>query len=646
MQDTLNSNFDAEINLRKIFIILWSHKFIIIFLCAINIFFGINYALSLDKKYTSSATFKLASKSNGLSLSTDISSLASISGLGNFKSDDMLPIDEVLGREFIEGLDQVIDLRGDTFFNNFNPNHLDPGWKVFIKNLIGWQSEQLNLDEAVWQRVVRSYNENIRLELSPGGSLVVTVTHSDPNRSAKIANLIMRTIINNQTKLDKEQQDLQLEYLAQTLANALGDLEKSQSKLKNFTVENSSTPVEKFAVKTQELELLREQFNHADQIHKALAELSILIDTGSTKKSDYLKLRETFPIVDQVEFRRVLGQNEIISSWVWPKKPSVDAVLRTLFERRKRLEVELSLAQVEAANAAKSMVDYSTLKREATIAEATHTVLIERVKAQSMLAGFNPDSSRIFEFAAPPLAPSSPKTMIIIALSGLLGLFIGCIIALVVGSLRGVYYYQADLINSIHAPLNIKARTLLPARGIKLANLEINLSKRMLLSLRNIAAEIHSNQNRRILFTSLGSRLKSNDIAKIMAIYMREDNLKIALINFTTNQKIQNSQNDQISIGMFSVVQVVSKISVLQPNNQLGAIELLGQHDFQDQLEALYSKFDLIFLSADDDDAISLARASINKDVTHITATRIKRTKSEALTRLKKLTPIQGLLYE
>ena len=85
-------------------------------------------------------------------------------------------------------------------------------------------------------------------------------------------------------------------------------------------------------------------------------------------------LRQQFPIVDQVEFRRVLGQNEIISSWSWPDASSVDAVFDTLTERKNRLQSQINASQIDAERSGLALETYAKLEREAKIAEATYTV--------------------------------------------------------------------------------------------------------------------------------------------------------------------------------------------------------------------------------------------------------------------------------
>ena len=72
---------------------------------------------------------------------------------------------------------------------------------------------------------------------------------------------------------------------------------------------------------------------------------------------------------------------------------------------------------------ATSAEDLAKYTRDAKIAEATYTVLIEQVKSQSLAAGFQPETFKVFEYATPPLSPSSPKRNLILALGAVLGIF-------------------------------------------------------------------------------------------------------------------------------------------------------------------------------------------------------------------------------
>jgi hypothetical protein len=75
-------------------------------------------------------------------------------------------------------------------------------------------------------------------------------------------------------------------------------------------------------------------------------------------------------------------------------------------------------------------------------------------------------------------------------------------------------------------------------------------------------------------------------------------------------------------------------------------MELLGQRGFWESIQSLKSTFDLVFLSADNGDAISLLSALEGQKMFHITLARTKKTKSSTLTQMRLRLPIQGLLYD
>ena len=99
----------------------------------------------------------------------------------------------------------------------------------------------------------------------------------------------------------------QLSYLSNALAKALDDLEMSQSKLKVFAIENSALPLENFATKSLQLDVLREQLSRTTELLNAVVEVSLMLKNGTTKQANYMSLREKHPIVDQVEFSSCAG---------------------------------------------------------------------------------------------------------------------------------------------------------------------------------------------------------------------------------------------------------------------------------------------------------------------------------------------------
>ncbi|MDB2398564.1 Wzz/FepE/Etk N-terminal domain-containing protein [Planktomarina sp.] len=647
MQNSLNSNSDDEIDLRELFVTLWAYKLFIACACALGIVFGGYYALNADKEYTSAAIFKIdQSKSGGISLGGEFGALASLAGFGGGSPASILPTDQVTGRIFIENLDAKLNFQADPYFNTYNPNSLDPLWKSLIKRAIGWQKSSTDPQEAIWQGIVAKYTKSIELDKTSNGAVRIVVTHVNPQRAAEISNIIMEEIISTLENKRNTEQDAQLSYLSNTLATALSDLEASQSSLKQFALENSALPLESFAARSLQLDGLREQLSRTTELYDAVVALSSMLQNKTTDQKSYLALRQQFPIVDQVEFRRVLGQNEIISSWSWPEASSVEAVFDTLTERKNRLQSQINAAQIDAERSGLALETYAKLEREAKIAEATYTVMIEQVKAQSMASGYRPDRTEVYEYASPSISPSAPKRSLILALGAVLGLFVGAALSLVLALRRGVYYSKNSLIAGAQAGIAASVSALLPVRNKSLNELNTMLIKKPSPVLRDVAVEIHKSSVKQVVVTASRTKLTGNDVARALACYMQSDTVNVAVVDFSSRTKKLDVDHDGLSFGSFVVAENVGQVSILRPDGDLTAMELLSQRDFYSNIKSINSTFDLVFLSADDGNAISLLRALEGQKTFHITLARTKKTKSATLAQMRSLLPIQGLLYD
>jgi uncharacterized protein involved in exopolysaccharide biosynthesis len=647
MHDLLNSESNDEIDLRELFLILWAYKLLIAVTCAMGIILAGNYALNANKKFTSTAIFKLDSEnSNTILDASSLSSLANFAGLANSSNSSALHLDQYTGRVFIQNLDTKLNFQADPYFNTYNPNSIDPIWKSLIKRAIGWQNRPTNSQEAIWQRIVAAYKKNIVMGETENGSFKISVSHVNPQRAAKIANIIMDIIISNLKNRKNVARDQQLTYLSNTLAKALSDLEASQSKLKEFTLENSALPLENFAIGSIQLDALREKFNRTSKLHEAVGALVIILKNTTRNEDDYLALRQKFPIVDQVEFRRVLGQNEIINSWSWPETSSVSAVFDTLSERKSRLQAQINTAQENAERSGQTLETFAKLEREAKIAEATYTVLIEQVKAESILAGFQPDKTEVYEYASAPINPSAPKHIQILATGAILGLLVGLALSSIVALRRGVYYSKNTLKIGAQAQFTASIKSLLPLRNKILVDINTILLKTSRPVLRDMAVEIHKSAASHVVVTSSRAKMTGNDIARALASYMQSEPMKVAVIDFSSKANKLDIDSEELSVKSFVVTESAGLISILRPAKDLAAMKLLGQKDFWKKIQSLDSLFDLVFLSADNGDAISLLNALEGQKVFHITIARTKTTKSTAMLQMRSLLPIQGLLYD
>ena len=648
MQDSLNSKPGDEIDLREFFIFLWAYKLLISSTCVLGIIFGVYYIQNTDKKFTSTAIFKLdQDETMGFSFGKkDLGPLAGIAGLGGVSDTSDLPIDQVAGRIFIQKLDTQLNFKADPYFNTYNPKSVDPIWKSIIKRAIGWQKPSTDAQEAIWQGIAKKYSKNVVLDETKEESAKVVVTHVDPQRAAEIANGVMNTIISTAKTKRITKQDQRLSYLSNTLAQALGDLEVAQTNLKEFNLKNSALPLEMFTAESLELDALREKLKRTTKLHEAVAALSLMLKNKTIDQDDYQKLRQKFPIVDQVEFRRVLGQNEIISSWSWPQASSVGAVFDTLSERKNRLQSMIDTSQKAAERSGIALATFAKLEREAQIAEETYTVLIEQVKAQSVTAGYQPDNTEVYEYASASINPSSPKRNLILSLGAILGLFFGIALSFALALSRGVYYSRKSLKTGAQARLTFRIRTLLKLRNKSLINLITMVVKKPCPILRDMAMEIHKSGATQVIVTSSSSKLLSDDTARMLASYMQSDTMRIAVINFSSRSKKLEIDYERPSEGLFVVTEHANHVSALRPDSDLAVMEMLGQKGFRESIQSLNATFNLVFLAADNGDALSLLSAIEGKKAFHITLARTRKTKSVTLTQIRSRLPIQGLLHD
>ena len=155
MQKLVDTSPNDEINLYQLFVTLWAYKIFIAFTCALGITYSGYYVMNTDKEFTTEAVFRLDQQdTNSLSLSGEIGVLANLAGYASKSSTGLLPLEQITGRIFIERLDKILNFQADNYFNTYNPNSLDTGWKSYIKRTIGWQNPGINTQEAMWQNII------------------------------------------------------------------------------------------------------------------------------------------------------------------------------------------------------------------------------------------------------------------------------------------------------------------------------------------------------------------------------------------------------------------------------------------------------------------------------------------------------------
>tara|TARA_B100000767_G_C19769605_1_gene539284 strand:+ start:522 stop:2465 length:1944 start_codon:yes stop_codon:yes gene_type:complete len=638
---------ENEIDIKDLILSFWSNKLIIIISILISIILSGYFTLNAEKRFTAKTLFIVEdpTKNNTLSISNQISKIAGFSNKSTSLGHNAETIIErIKTRLFIENINKSVNLFSDSEFNNYNQNQIEPAWKSKLKKLIGYNSTILDPNELAWQSIINTYRKNIEISLTGAGMLSLSVAHKDPSRAAEIANKIMISIINQNKNNINEKQDNQLNYLSKNLGDALYDLEKSQSKLKEFSMKYSSLPIESFASESIRLEALKVQLEGTKRLFYAANDLSKVLISGEKNKKNYLILKNNHPVIDQVEFRRIFGQNEIIKEWSWPNSENVVALIDTLEDRKNRLEFSIKESQTKAKKLAENVENYSALERAITISQATYTVLMEQVKSNSLQAGYRPDESEIFEYAVKPINPSSPNRNLNLALGGIIGLLFGLVISLIISSKRNTFYTIPSFAISKQGSIN-RINKLLRRRKKSLHALNKLNNSHHEPVLQDIILDINNSKKKLINISNLKSRLSARDLARIIGINIQGKNLNVAHLDISLNLNSSMKQYEHYKKSNFIIFEQINSFKCLNIKNLNQSKDYISNKEMLHEIIDLKKDFDIVIISSENKDVNNLVKALKNEDIFHIALVRRGTTKLKELNIISNMMPIGSILY-
>ena len=638
-----NDQNENEIDLFELFASLWAHKILIALITGISIFLSGFYALTTEKKYTAKAVFNIEqSNSKGLSLGGELGALASIAGFDpSVGSGADLLLERIKSREFILEADQKLALSKDKFFNSYNPDAKDPGWKVLIKTLIGWQTPDRTKQLMVQEAVIKGYLESVAASSTGAGAIQISVTHINPELASDYANDLMELVREMIADQDNTSKASRLSYLAETLADALQDMEAAQSKLKEFALQNSAAAQENFVSGSVRLDTLRVEKREAKEFMTVLQQLEELVKLGNLNRESYKALRASSPIVDDVNFRRILGMSETISAWRWPSLETIQQVSDTLKDRSKRLDVEIADNEENAKLYASSAEQLAKLTREAKIAEATFTVLTEQVKSQSLVAGFKPDTFKVFSYASPPLSPSSPKRSLILALGAVLGVFSGSALSLINALRRGVYYTRRSIISETQSLIALNSNSFKSIAQLKSSSLPSALSNSEINELDE--AEVSLSDKHLVYFVDLQGRPTAAQAARLLATQSSKSGKNIVLCDVSNQSNKEIEGHATIVIGEIKVSKADGGFDVLTESE--GA-SFFTTKNFNSTIENLLSAYDQVYISSDSQKSMAGLIALKPFDPSLVVLSRLRKTTKASLRKLFSMHPISILFHD
>ena len=168
--------------------------------------------------------------------------------------------------------------------------------------IIGWQKTELEKNTIIENNILRNYRKNVLLRSTDSGALEISVTHIDPQKASYYANSFMEEIRHLVEKESKTVQESRLNYLSETLADALQDMEIAQENLKNYARENSVMAQENFISDSLKLDQIRMEKRKVQAIADLLSVIESVIKSGNLDNKSYEALRSSNPLVDDIDF--------------------------------------------------------------------------------------------------------------------------------------------------------------------------------------------------------------------------------------------------------------------------------------------------------------------------------------------------------
>lgn len=645
-----DQNVSDEIDLKELFLALWAYKYLI---AALSIFVSIAagiYALRAEKVYTASTIFALgeSTSSSGIlgSLGGELGGLAALAGVKAGSGSGKALVERVRSRDFILEVATDLNLKNDELFNSYNPNSQTAKWKASLKAVLGLQSATEDpVNMQIWS-IVSSYEDLVSIELTDSGSIKISVKHTAPERAAQIANFLASKIILVLGQENEESVDKKLEYLSRTLADALQDLEKAQSALKQYSLENSTQAFESFAVGSVMLDEMRDQRETSAEDLAAIEALKSFLAADKTTLNDYRELRQSFPEIDQSGFRRIMGLSEVTTAWTWPSIGTVLQVEASVRERLASLDREILKLSDDALRYASSAEELAQLTRNLKIAEAAYTVLIEQVKTQSLVAGFQPDSSKIIALADVPISASEPKKSLIIALGLVLGLFGSATLALILNLRRGVYFSLSNLLGAVGADSAHSLGKLKYLKEKDIISVQKELAKLPINWARQTVLELEVQEGAKPVFLcDLSLNNRGGVLGRIIAATAGALGRNAALIDLSRSAVKSDqlrgleSENELVRVGEGEGCSEYAY--VCQGRN----LDMLYSKKFKTIVAGLFEKHDIVIFSVNDDDMETVQASSGVGELNVIASVKPGKTKHTSLQNLLKRSKVGVVLY-
>ncbi|MEY8120435.1 GumC family protein [Falsihalocynthiibacter sp. BN13B15] len=443
---TVSIATDDEIDLGKLFRTVWRGKWWIALTTVLAVLIGgyKAYVVSIPL-YTANSFVVLETRDEQI---TNIEGV--LSGMSGDYMSIFTEIEVLQSRELIKKLVERLDLLQDPNFNGQVRSEATPSSKASkysvgavklaakaaVKELIFGKAPPRLLPsaETIMDSVISNVLEAISVSnVSDTYVYRITVTTPDQKKSALIANSLAEVYILNQLDVKFEATEQATTWLTERVSELQVELETAESAVKTFNSGTALVSPASLEGLNRQVKDLRERLGGAASTSKIatmrLRDLESALETGNRSKMIDIagdsSLKRTFDLVEKgtmssdvfdKQFQREIDRAKVEETRSTAQKM---ALQKSMDELEKQVEQQ-----------SKDLVVLQQLLREAEASRLIYDYFLGRLKETSVQQGIQQADSRVLSRAVVPTSPSAPNKSRILALSGILGVFLGAALVL------------------------------------------------------------------------------------------------------------------------------------------------------------------------------------------------------------------------
>lgn len=482
---------DDEIDLLQLWQTIWRRKWSIATLVIIVVMLTVLVVLSMTPIYRAIATLLIEQKAAQV---VSIEQVYGLDGSGNEYLQTQFQL--LRSRSLAERVVRELDL---TTHPEFDPRQ-QPEPLIDFGGLI----DQLSLGQAVpitlpddleeevdptetqiFDQVTRAFMERINVVPQGKTQLVqIEVDMADARVAARAANALARGFIESQMEASMEMSMTATNWMNSRLGELRDKLKVSEERLQDYRERENLVDVQGVATVTaNELAMTGDRMIDARR-ERAEAE-SQFRQVQSMRNGGWEKLATIpavlgHPLIQQFKSdqARARAKFEELSKRYGPRHPTMEAA-RTELEAATaslRGQVEQIVAGIErsyqlaSANESSLRSSFETnraqiqeisrkefrlreLQREADTNRALYDTFMGRLKETAATSDLESANARVVDQATVPTEPVKPRKTLIVAIAGLLAMFIGIGLSLLIEALNNTFKSTEDVENKLNLPV-------------------------------------------------------------------------------------------------------------------------------------------------------------------------------------------------